>query len=216
MTFSHTPAQARGRHATDGGPDPDPGRGQREMQFTPDIARAVLAIVGILPGMTRESVMADIQGVIDAQLAADPDLKATARPYPGAMFVDGTLEQDDGREPDLALSRPIVGCSAKRRRSTARTPSTTPSAFPNAATPPSRSVPARTAGRRSTNTSISTRPWRRRKFSRSRFSTWSVPLHDIASRFHRLKETTHEPPVPATCACRRPRPRDVQCASAQD
>ena len=37
---------------------------KREMQFTPYVARAVLAIVGILPCMTSYSVMADIQAVI--------------------------------------------------------------------------------------------------------------------------------------------------------
>ena len=65
----------------------------------------MLAVVGILPGMTPESVMADIQAVIDAQVARDPSLKATARPYPGAMFVDGTLEQDEDANPTVALSR---------------------------------------------------------------------------------------------------------------
>ena len=78
---------------------------KREMQFTPDVAQAVLAVVGILPGMTPESVMADINKVIELQTALDPDLKATARPYPGALFVDGTLEQDENANPSAALSR---------------------------------------------------------------------------------------------------------------
>ena len=41
-----------------------------------------------------------------------PDMKATARPYPGAMFVNGTLEQDEGANPTAALShsyRRILG-----------------------------------------------------------------------------------------------------------
>jgi acetylornithine deacetylase len=77
----------------------------REMQFTPDVCRAVLAVVGILPGMTRESVMADIQEVIDRHAGEDLDLNATARPYPGALFVDGTLEQDEAANPTAALRR---------------------------------------------------------------------------------------------------------------
>jgi acetylornithine deacetylase/succinyl-diaminopimelate desuccinylase-like protein len=74
------------------------------MQFTPDICHGILAVVGILPGMTLESVMADINRVIDSCMAADPDLKASARPYPGALFVDGTLEQDELAEPTAALA----------------------------------------------------------------------------------------------------------------
>ena len=35
----------------------------------------------------------------------DPDLKATARPYPGALFVDGTLEQGEDANPTAALGR---------------------------------------------------------------------------------------------------------------
>jgi acetylornithine deacetylase len=38
-------------------------------------------------------------------MAADPDLNASARPYPGALFVDGTLEQDELADPTAALGR---------------------------------------------------------------------------------------------------------------
>ena len=78
---------------------------RREMQFTPDICQGVLAVVGILPGMTLDSVMADVQRVIDACRKADPDLIATARPYPGALFVDGTWEQNELANPTASLSR---------------------------------------------------------------------------------------------------------------
>ena len=105
MTFRHRPA------ARQGGTPPRTaimrvsGGLRREMQFTPDISHAVLAVVGILPGMTPESVMADIDAVIAAHGAADPDLQAKARLYPGALFVSGTMEQDEGRNPTAALAR---------------------------------------------------------------------------------------------------------------
>lgn len=105
MTFSHTPARIAGGTPPMAALIRVQGGVRREMQFTPDIARAVIAIVGILPGMTAESVMADIQAVIDVEARKDPSLKATARPYPGAMFVDGTLEQDEAANPTVALSR---------------------------------------------------------------------------------------------------------------
>ena len=105
LTFSHTPARIAGGTPPMAALIRVQGGLRREMQFTPDVARAVLAIVGILPGMTPEGVMADIQAVIDTQAAKDPDLAATARRYPGAMFVDGTLEQDEAANPTAALSR---------------------------------------------------------------------------------------------------------------
>jgi acetylornithine deacetylase len=105
MTFTHTPARLAG------GTPPRTalirvlGGVKREMQFTPDRAQAVLAIVGILPGMTEDTVMTDIRAVIDRHMRDDPTLKATARRYPGAMFVNGTMEQGDSVNPTLALSR---------------------------------------------------------------------------------------------------------------
>lgn len=71
----------------------------REMQFTPDLCRAVLAIVGIVPGMTADSVMADIERVIAHERTKDNALEAAARPYPGALFVGATLEEDEEKAP---------------------------------------------------------------------------------------------------------------------
>jgi acetylornithine deacetylase len=105
MSFTHVPARLVGGTPPMAALIRVHGGEKREMQFTPDVCRAVLAVVGILPGMTLESVMADIQAVIDSQAMLDPDLTATARPYPGAMFVDGTLEQDEAADPTAALGR---------------------------------------------------------------------------------------------------------------
>jgi len=77
----------------------------REMQFTPDRCTAVLAIVGLVPGMTQQSVMADIDAAIARAVAADATLQATARPYPGALFVTGTHEQDEAAEPVASVRR---------------------------------------------------------------------------------------------------------------
>jgi acetylornithine deacetylase/succinyl-diaminopimelate desuccinylase-like protein len=105
MTFTHTPARIAGGTRPMTALVRVQGGVKREMQFTPDVARAVIAVVGILPGMTPDSVMADVQAVLDAQTAEDPDLKATARPFPGALFVDGTLEQDEDANPTASLGR---------------------------------------------------------------------------------------------------------------
>jgi acetylornithine deacetylase/succinyl-diaminopimelate desuccinylase-like protein len=76
-----------------------------EMQFTPDRCTAVLAVVGIAPGMTKETVMADIDGALAAERAKDPTLDAMARPFPNALFVHGTDEQDPAAQPTDALRR---------------------------------------------------------------------------------------------------------------
>ncbi|TCT05012.1 M20 family metallopeptidase [Aquabacter spiritensis] len=105
MTFTHAPA------AEPGGTPPMTtvlrisGGVPREMQFTPDLCRAVIGVVGIVPGMTEASVMADIASVLAAEMARDPELTALARPYPGALFVHGTIEQDGAAEPTAALRR---------------------------------------------------------------------------------------------------------------
>ena len=78
---------------------------RREMQFTPDVSHAVLAVVGILPGMTPASVLADIEAVIATEQGRDPDLQASARLYPGALFVSGTHEQDEAASPAAPLAR---------------------------------------------------------------------------------------------------------------
>jgi len=105
MTFTHKPARLAGGTPPMAALIRVNGGIKREMQFTPDMCHSVLAIVGIVPGMTAASVMADIQAVLDAHAAEDPDLQASARPYPGALFVDGTLERDEAADPTAAVSR---------------------------------------------------------------------------------------------------------------
>lgn len=105
MTFTHRAARLAGGTPPRTAILRVSGGLPREMQFTPDLCRAVIAVVGILPGMSPESVMADIRAVIEAAAEADPELQAEARPYPGALFVDGTLEQDEAADPTAALAR---------------------------------------------------------------------------------------------------------------
>jgi len=105
MTFRHQPAERQGGTPPMTAIMRVSGGLRREMQFTPDISHAVLAVVGILPGMTPSSVLADIDAVIAAEGARDPDLRANARLFPGALFVSGTLEQDEASNPTAALAR---------------------------------------------------------------------------------------------------------------
>jgi acetylornithine deacetylase/succinyl-diaminopimelate desuccinylase-like protein len=77
----------------------------RELQFTPDESTAVLGVVGIVPGMTLGSILADIRAVLAAATAEQPGLTATVEPYPGSLFVNATHELHPDAEPAAALRR---------------------------------------------------------------------------------------------------------------
>ncbi len=80
------------------------GGAPRELQFTPDICTAVVGVVGLLPGMTAEGVLAAIESRLAGLRAADPDLEVAARPLPGSLFVGATDPQDPAANPAAAVA----------------------------------------------------------------------------------------------------------------
>jgi acetylornithine deacetylase/succinyl-diaminopimelate desuccinylase-like protein len=93
-----------------------------EMQFTPDRCTAVFAVVGLVPGMTRESVLADIDAVVQSFARQRKDLVAILRPFPGALFVTGTQELAPNAEPAAAIARAyrqILGAEPRAYRKNA-------------------------------------------------------------------------------------------------
>lgn len=76
-----------------------------EMQFSPDVCTLTLAVVGIVPGMTIDGVIADIEAAIAARFGADPDFSAHVRQVPGSLFVNGTRAVSTDEEPCVALRR---------------------------------------------------------------------------------------------------------------
>lgn len=88
----------------------------RELQFTPDRARAIFGVVGLVPGQTAEGVLADIERTLDAARSEDPDLIVEARLAPGSLFVSATIEQDETAEPVAALSRAYERVLSERPR----------------------------------------------------------------------------------------------------
>jgi acetylornithine deacetylase/succinyl-diaminopimelate desuccinylase-like protein len=76
-----------------------------EMQFTPDRCTAVFAVVGLVPGMTQASVLADIDVVVQSYARERPGLAAKLRPFPDALFVTGTQELPADAEPAAAIAR---------------------------------------------------------------------------------------------------------------
>jgi len=77
----------------------------REMQFTAYQCRAVAAIVGLVPGMTRESILTDIHVLIEKLRQDIPELQASARLYPDSLFVPPTPELSTDAEPVAAIGR---------------------------------------------------------------------------------------------------------------
>jgi acetylornithine deacetylase/succinyl-diaminopimelate desuccinylase-like protein len=93
-----------------------------EMQFTPDRCSAVFAVVGLVPGMTQESVLADIDARVRWFMRQRSGGKARLRPFPGALFVTGTLELSPDAEPAAAIARAyrqILGAEPRTYRKNA-------------------------------------------------------------------------------------------------
>lgn len=74
-----------------------------EIQFSPDTCVITLAVVGIVPGMSMESVLKDIDRVTAGCLAGRNDIAAEVRQVPGSMFVAGTEPVEETEEPVKTL-----------------------------------------------------------------------------------------------------------------
>jgi len=67
-----------------------------DRQFVPDICTVGLCVAGLVPGMTKESVLSDVQRVIDRLKAEDKDFDAEVRPSKiMGGFMPPTVEPED-------------------------------------------------------------------------------------------------------------------------
>lgn len=64
----------------------------RETQFAPDTCKARVLVVGIVPGMTPETIINDIEALIEKIKQKDKDFQAEVRQMKGYTFIPGTLE----------------------------------------------------------------------------------------------------------------------------
>jgi acetylornithine deacetylase/succinyl-diaminopimelate desuccinylase-like protein len=87
-----------------------------EMQFTPDRCKAVFAAVGLVPGMTEASVLADVDAAAQSFAGQRSNLAVTVARFPGALFVSGTGEQDSDAEPAASLTRAYQKVLGERPR----------------------------------------------------------------------------------------------------
>ncbi|MFT6387228.1 MAG: acetylornithine deacetylase [Cellvibrionaceae bacterium] len=105
MPFRHAPAELMGHTPPcvcvvriNGGL---PG----EMQFSPDSCTLTLAVVGILPGMTIESVIEDIQGSVGKTLEGQETVNFEVSQLADSLFVNGTDPIATDEEPNLSLAK---------------------------------------------------------------------------------------------------------------
>lgn len=76
-----------------------------EMQFSPDTCVITLAVVGIVPGMTMDSVLSDINNVTRSVTEGSNRISATVNQVAGSLFVDATPPVPMDQEPCVSLVR---------------------------------------------------------------------------------------------------------------
>jgi acetylornithine deacetylase len=76
-----------------------------EMQFSPDECVLTLAVVGIVPGMTIDSVISDLTIVADSLFKDREDISFTVNQVPGSLFVDATEPVPVDEEPCKSISK---------------------------------------------------------------------------------------------------------------
>jgi acetylornithine deacetylase len=76
-----------------------------EMQFSPDECVLTLAVVGIVPGMTIDSVISDLTVVADSLFKDREDISFTVNQVPGSLFVDATEPVPVDEEPCKSISK---------------------------------------------------------------------------------------------------------------
>ena len=76
-----------------------------EMQFSPDECVLTLAVVGIVPGMTIDSVIKDLTVVADTLFKDREDISFAVNQVPDSLFVDATEPVPVDEEPCKSISK---------------------------------------------------------------------------------------------------------------
>jgi acetylornithine deacetylase/succinyl-diaminopimelate desuccinylase-like protein len=103
MTFTHTPAEFMGHTPPCCSIVRIRGGLAGEMQFSPDSCTIIAAVVGIVPGMTLESVIRDIEQTARQTFSGTNGIGCEVRQVPGSLFVSGTEPVPVDEEPCKSL-----------------------------------------------------------------------------------------------------------------
>ena len=104
-TFTHEPPQIYGPTQPSICPVKIEAGQIGEGQFTPPSCKARVWVIGLVPGMTYESILQDMEKVIAELQAADPSFQATITQVEGETFVPASIEVADDAAHVQALSR---------------------------------------------------------------------------------------------------------------
>ena len=105
MTFRHAPSEFPGHTPPCACVVRIAGGLRGEMQFTPDACDMVLAVVGILPGMTIEGIIEDIATQVSETLGIKQGDGFEIEQLPGSLFVKGTEPVPLDEEPNASLRK---------------------------------------------------------------------------------------------------------------
>lgn len=103
LAFTHVPAEFMGHTPPCCSVVRIRGGLPGEMQFSPDACTITLAVVGIVPGMTLQSVIADIEGCARKTFAGLNEVGFDVRQVPDSLFVNATQPVPTDEEPCRSL-----------------------------------------------------------------------------------------------------------------
>ena len=75
------------------------------MQFSPDECKITLAVVGIVPGMTMQSIIADLEAVTSKLFEGRGDLTFSIKQVPDSLFVEATEPVPMDEEPCRSICK---------------------------------------------------------------------------------------------------------------
>ncbi|WP_425280796.1 M20 family metallopeptidase [Lutibaculum baratangense] len=104
MSFTHEPAEFMGHTPPCAAVVRIRGGLEGEMQFTPDACTITLAVVGLVPGMTLQGIIADIERVAASALGASNGISVKVGQVPGSLFVEATEPVPADEEPCRSLA----------------------------------------------------------------------------------------------------------------
>ena len=103
MSFTHTPASFMGHTPPCCSIVRIRGGLAGEMQFSPDACTITVAVVGMVPGMTLDGVIRDIERTAQQALCGANGIACKVRQVPGSLFVSGTHPVPVDEEPCASL-----------------------------------------------------------------------------------------------------------------
>ena len=103
MSFTHEPAELMGHTPPCVCVVRIRGGLPGEMQFSPDRCTVTLAVVGMVPGMTVESVLSDISTEVEGTFKGRNNVSFSVSPVEGAHFVAGTDPVGPDEQPCLSI-----------------------------------------------------------------------------------------------------------------